>query len=156
METYLFHQIAFVRNQTVRAVQGLTEDALDRVPEGFNNNIRWNLGHIYQSQERFAFQFAGEPTELPDAFPRLFARGTKPADWNEEPPSGDMLLAMMARQPERIRQTLAGRLHEKAKEPFTTSTGLTLDTVGAFLTYTLYHEGMHYQAIALLKRFGSS
>lgn len=152
------HQLAFVRQVTVKAAQGLSEQALDYVPEGFNNNIRWNLGHIYVVQERFAFHFAGEPTQIPDNFERWFAKGSKPADWLEEDrlPARDDLLELLAEQPERIRKVLHNRLDELVAAPFTTGTGLTLNTVGEFLSFTLYHEGIHFNAIGLLKRFAAN
>jgi uncharacterized damage-inducible protein DinB len=153
MAQSLFKQLEFIRNVTIQAAQGMTEQSLDLVPEGFNNNVRWNLGHIYLVQEKFAFHFAGEPMLLPPGFERLFAKGTKPADWNEEVPTLAALLELLADQPKRIREALQHRLEEPVEQPFTTGSGLTLSSIGEFLSYTLYHEGMHFTAINLLKRF---
>jgi len=148
----VFQQLEFVRKVTIQAVTGISEETLDRIPEGFNNNVRWNLGHIYLVQEKFAFHFAGEPMQLPENFDRLFGRGTKPADWNEEPPTLELLLEMLAAQPARILESLHDRLDEQV-EPYTTGSGLTLSTIGEFINFTLYHEGMHFNSIKLLKRF---
>ncbi|MCU6795527.1 DinB family protein [Paenibacillus sp. WQ 127069] len=153
MEQIVFNQLEFVRRLTIDAVEGISEKALDFIPEGFNNNVRWNLGHIYLVQERFAFHYAGEPVQLPDNYGRLFAKGTKPADWNEGPPKLDILLEILAEQPKRIQVTLSNRFGEQVKEPLTTGSGLTLSTIGEFLNYTLYHEGMHFNAIRALIRF---
>ncbi|MCQ6563299.1 DinB family protein [Paenibacillus mendelii] len=152
MEQIVFKQIEFVRSVTTQAVTGISEESLDCIPEGFNNNVRWNLGHIYLVQEKFAFHFAGEPMQLPENFDRLFGRGTKPADWNEEPPTLERLLKMLAAQPTRIQESLHNRLGEQV-EPYTTGSGLTLSTIGEFINFTLYHEGMHFNSIKLLKRF---
>ncbi|MEC0229989.1 DinB family protein [Paenibacillus alba] len=153
MDQFVFKQLAFIRQLTIKAVQGLSEAALDNIPEGFNNNLRWNLGHIYLVQEKFAFHFAGEPMQLPEHYDRLFAKGTKPADWKDEPPTLNTLLEMLAEQPKRIHASLQNRLNEQVKTPLTTGTGLTLSTVGEFLSYSLYHEGMHFNTITILKRF---
>jgi len=153
MDQMLFKQIEFIRDRTVNTVQGLSEEALDVIPEGFNNNLRWNLGHVYYVQERFAFYFAGEPTQLPDHFEVLFPNGTKPADWVVAPPTKDVLLQFLTDQPRRIQSVLTNRLEERVKEPFTTRNGLTLSTIQEFLTYTLYHEGIHFNTINFLKRF---
>ncbi|OLN21241.1 hypothetical protein BTO30_16020 [Domibacillus antri] len=95
-------------------------------------------------QERFAFHFSDQNKEmqLPEVFPELFAPGTKPAEWAVEPPSLDELKEMLKGQTDRIEFVLNGRLLEEA-ESYTTSSGLTMSTVGAFLTFTFYHEGMH-------------
>ncbi|MDQ0114784.1 DinB family protein [Paenibacillus harenae] len=155
MNENLFTQIESIRNLTIKAVEGISEQTLDIVPEGFNNSLRWNLGHIYLVQEKFAFHFAGEPVQLSESFERLFARGTKPADWNEEPPTREVLLEMLAEQPIRIQKALLGRVDEPVKAPYTTGSGVLLSTIGEFLTFTLYHEGMHINTIRLLKRFAN-
>ncbi|SFE72214.1 DinB superfamily protein [Paenibacillus catalpae] len=157
MSKTLLNHLAFVRQVTIKAAQGLSEQALDYIPEGFNNNIRWNLGHILVIQEKFAFQFAGEPLQLPDNFERWFAKGTKPADWQEEQlPTLDELLKLLAEQPVRIEKKLHDRLDEQVQSPLTTGNGLTLSTIGEFLSYTLYHEGIHFNAINTLKRFAAN
>ncbi|MRN51683.1 DinB family protein [Paenibacillus monticola] len=153
MNQFVFQQLEFIRQLTIKAVEGTSESTLDIIPEGFSNNLRWNLGHIYGVQEKFAFHFAGEPSVLPENFIRLFANGTKPADWNEETPTLEVLLEMLAQQPKRIQESFYNRLEEPVNNPLTTSSGLTLSTIGEFLSYTLYHEGMHFNTIKLLKRF---
>ncbi|MGO4890650.1 DinB family protein [Anaerobacillus sp. MEB173] len=153
MEQTVLKQLDVVRKITINEVEGLSEETLNTIPDGFNNNIRWNLGHIYLVQEKFAFYFAGEPMQVPESFDRLFGRGTSPSDWSEELPKLDVLLQMLEDQPKRIQETFQNRLSEQVKEPFTTRSGVTLSTIGEFVNFTMYHEGMHVSAIKLLKRF---
>lgn len=61
MESHLFKQMDFVRGQTLKLMEGVTEEQADVIPEGFRNSIRWNLGHIYVVTERIAFQYIGLP-----------------------------------------------------------------------------------------------
>lgn len=149
-------QIQMIRQVTMNAVKGLSQEQLDFIPEGFNNNIRWNLGHIYVVQEMFAFRLAGERMNMPENFEALFARGTKPADWTVEPPALEVLLELLAEQPERIKTAFHGRLEEPLAQPFTTGSGVNLTTVGAAINFTAYHEGLHTNTINMLKRFGAS
>ncbi|MDH6369419.1 hypothetical protein M2444_001197 [Paenibacillus sp. PastF-3] len=152
MDPIVFKQIEFVRSVTVRAVEVLSEEILDIIPQGFNNNIRWNLGHIYLVQEKFAFHSARELMQLPESFERLFAKGTKPAAWSEKPPTLKVLIEMLSEQPKRIQEAMHNRLSEQVT-PLTTGSGLTLNTIGEFINFTLYHEGMHFNTIKLLNRF---
>jgi hypothetical protein len=155
MDDVVFKQLEFVRYLTINEVEGLSEKNLDIIPEGFNNNLRWNLGHIYLVQEVLAFQICGEPIQLPEVFSRLFSKGTKPAEWNEELPTLELLLEMLVKQPNRIQKSFQNRLNEPVEKPFTTGSGLTLNTIAECLNYTLYHEGMHFNTITLLKRFST-
>lgn len=151
MSHYIFNQIHFVRNQTVKQVKEVDEAASHLIPGGFNNNIKWNLGHIYLVQEIFAFQLIGETMELPDHYRDLFGRGTKPADWGEQVPSMQELLDRLSNQISRV-ERLESRLGDVLEQPYTTSSGLTLGSVGELLSFSLYHEGMHFDAIKTIKR----
>jgi hypothetical protein len=46
-EEMIFNILEKVRANTLQNAEGITEEAADRMPEGFNNTIRWHLGHIY-------------------------------------------------------------------------------------------------------------
>ncbi|WP_046175673.1 DinB family protein [Domibacillus indicus] len=152
MADFLFKQLAFARSQTLKEIEEIDEEASLIVPKGFNNNIKWNLGHIYLVQERFGFYFTGDGMKMPDAFNGWFGRGTKPADWQEEPPKIDELRKMLEQQPERIEQQAGPKLPYPLAEPFTTSKGLSMNSVEELLTYSLFHEGLHSETIKSMKR----
>jgi uncharacterized damage-inducible protein DinB len=153
MKDFLFNQLRVIRNNTLSAVKELSENQADVVPAGFNNNIRWNLGHIYLVQERFAFGFTEEPMEVPDNFNELFGKDTRPAEWKVQPPTLNELIRILEDQTKRIEDKLSNRLEEAVAKPWTMPTGLTLKTIGEFLTFSMYHEGMHVQTIKFLKKF---
>lgn len=152
MEHFLFNQMAFVRNQTLNLLDGVTEEMADRVPEGFRNTIRWNLGHIYVVLERFAFQYLGLPQHLPEGFKEQFEYGTSPLNTvSIRIPTLLELENLLKAQQVRIHEILADRLEEKIIPPYTTSAGMTLETPEQFLSFNLYHETMHLSVIKLYK-----
>ncbi len=150
---FLLNQGEFVRSLTLKAVDGIDDSLLDRIPEGFRNHIRWQLGHIFVAQERLVIGAAGLPMQLPEHYGRLFPNGSTPLDWqpDESPPIAE-LTALLREQPGRIRSSITDRLHEPVPKPYTTSSGLTLSTIGEFVSFTLYHEGMHVSMIKLYKK----
>ncbi|WLR46661.1 DinB family protein [Halobacillus litoralis] len=58
-EESLFQQMRFVRKRSLAALNATTEEIADAKPEGFLNNIRWNFGHIFVSQENLLARFTG-------------------------------------------------------------------------------------------------
>ncbi|WP_238188491.1 DinB family protein [Paenibacillus sp. L3-i20] len=142
---YLFGQLAFVRKGTLKLLDGVTEDNADRIPDGFRNTIRWQYGHIYVVQERFAFQYIGLPQQLPAGFKERYEYGTSPLTTTatDAVPTLQELEWMLNEQQERIYEALANRLQEKLV-PYTTSTGITLSTPEQFLSLSLYHEGLQH------------
>ncbi|WP_438445968.1 DinB family protein [Gorillibacterium sp. sgz5001074] len=154
MGLYLFDQLDFVRRQTLKALEGIGEEQARQVPEGFRNSIHWHAGHIYTAAERLALFFVGLPLQFPEDFPAQFGNGTSPLT----PPEGavsptlEELKVMLAGQPARVRAALEHRLQESIAQPYTTSTGMTLHKPEEFLSFSLYHEGMHFSVINQYKR----
>ncbi|MDD9268761.1 DinB family protein [Paenibacillus sp. GCM10023248] len=151
MEHFLFNQLDFVRSQVLKAVEGISEETADRIPDGFRNSIRWQLGHIYVVLERFAFQFTGRPTLVPEGFKEQFEFKTSPltAPPGLAVPTLQELTALLKEQPARIRQ-LAPYLQDEVP-PYTTSAGMKLESLEQFLSFNLYHEGMHFSVIKQYK-----
>lgn len=153
MEHDLFNQLAFVRGQTLKMMEGITEETADRIPKGFRNTIRWQLGHIYVIAERLAFLQSGLPLHLPEGFQEQFGNGSSPLNVPDsvQVPSLPELKILLGDQPNRIRDGLGNRLECKVPTPFTTKSGLTMETPEQLLSFNLYHEGMHFSVIKLYK-----
>lgn len=147
----LLTQVELIRSITLKAVEAVTEEEADIQPAGFNNTIRWHLGHIYLVQERLAFHFAGFPVDVPQEYIDLFGTGTKPADWKTEAPPLAEVASRLTEQPGRIRTLLREKLNEAPAVPFTRFNG-KLDTIGAIINYSLFHEGMHNASLQAIKR----
>ncbi|KYG28227.1 DinB family protein [Alkalihalobacillus trypoxylicola] len=156
MSDYIFTQLRFVRANTLRDVVDINNKMSEIIPVGFNNNIKWNLGHIYFIQERFAFHFAKETLWLPEPFTELFRPGTKPGSDGQIEVELSEIIQLLEGQIDRIESTFKNRLKEKTEESYTTSKGLHLSTIEEFLSFCLYHEGMHYEKIKLLKKLITS
>lgn len=153
MEHHIFQHMETVRGITEQSIRRIPEELSDIVPQGFNNSIRWNLGHIVYIQEKITIGLLGEKMSLPNQYERLFAAGTKPADWNEIPPSFDEISQELAAQKSRLRESLNGRLDEKLLAPFINRMGITFSTVGECLLFSFYHEALHMETIKHLYRF---
>ncbi|MFD2611635.1 DinB family protein [Paenibacillus gansuensis] len=151
----IFDQMGHVRSQTLELVEGVTEELADRIPEGFRNNIRWQLGHVYLATEAFSLMQLNLPLQLPEGFMERYAYSTTPQD--EAAKSFPVLtipelVSMLKEQPDRIRETFPiSRLNESVS-PLTTSTGLDLLTPEQSIRYCLYHEGLHFGTINAYKK----
>jgi uncharacterized damage-inducible protein DinB len=147
MEHIVFNQIALNRSRTLEVVAELTEKLADVVPQGFNNNIRWHLGHILTTQERLSFRLIQETLDLPEDFMNLFVNGTKPADWQSAPPDLPALFKLLKEQPDRIQERLQSRLDEKIAVPFKDLTQLS-----EVLVFSIGHEATHAGYMMALKK----
>ncbi|WP_314589880.1 DinB family protein [Paenibacillus terrigena] len=153
MSHFVFNQQRFVRQMLLKVVDGVSEEMANQVPDGFRNSIHWNIGHIYVVFERFAFQNIGLPMQLPEGFKEQFENGTSPLTRPESVrvPSLEELKQLLAQQNERVQAALEHRLQEPIDPPYTTSAGMVLASPEQFLTFNLFHEGMHLNAIRQYK-----
>ncbi|SOC05783.1 DinB family protein [Ureibacillus xyleni] len=137
-------QFAVTRKSIVSILEGVTPEVFESIPEGFNNNIHWQLGHILSAGELFLFN--GQKN-LPDNFNENFASGTKPADWTNDVPSVEEILEKLQEQLQRINEISDESLQVQLEKPF-----IGNKTVGELAAFGAFHEAMHLGQIQILKR----
>ncbi|WP_145047746.1 DinB family protein [Paenibacillus xylanexedens] len=151
MSNFVADQLRFVRRQAVDYVRNINDSASEIIPTGLKNNIKWNLGHMYVIHEKFAFQLTGEETKYPANFNTLFDPGTKPSDWNIEPPSLSQIIDLLTEQMERVESILLSKMKEEINPHYKSSTGLIFTNVEQLLGFLIYHEAMHFATIKNMK-----
>jgi hypothetical protein len=57
------------RNNILKAVQNLSDEQLIKIPQGYNNNILWNMGHVVGSGQKLTYGMAGMPMRVSEDFP---------------------------------------------------------------------------------------
>jgi len=144
-------QLRLVRSITLGALDGVTEELADAEPPGFPNTIRWQFGHILTVHETIVTHFAGDPPGLDGSIFRLFANGTRPADWSQTPPTLPELRRLLEDQCEQVCRNYAARLDDMAIKPFR-RLGHSLRTLGELFTFSMHHEGIHVGQIACLRK----
>ncbi|MBP1934231.1 DinB family protein [Ammoniphilus resinae] len=147
----LLRQVEVVRAITLHSLESITEDLADIMPKGFNNTIRWNVGHILIVQDQLASNFAGLPQQLSPEIVTLFGNRTRPSEWQIEPPTLKTLSDELKKQTVYIKESLGNRLQENAIKPFV-RLGIKMDTIGEILSFSLHHEGMHTGVIHAIQR----
>ena len=55
-----------------------TLEQLNKIPEGFNNNLIWNIAHIVVVQQMLVYNLSGLPMMVSAEMLNKYKRGTKP------------------------------------------------------------------------------
>ncbi|MCM3771182.1 MULTISPECIES: DinB family protein [Priestia] len=152
MEDTILKHMDVVRGITTSVLEKTTEEAADITPKGFNNNIRWNLGHIAFIQEKLVFGLAGEPMQTPESYESFFGAGTKPADWTETPPSLEEIANVLRDQASRIKEFMPQQFNKQLITPFTNKAGINFTTVDETFLFSFYHEAMHVETIKQIRK----
>ncbi len=143
----LFNQLESYRSYVVGVAETLTAEQAEIIPNGFKNNVRWNLGHMYLDQFLWIQAVTKEKAPVPEQFNDWFGYGTSPDNFTDETPSFEELLELLKAQPAYIKDLYADRLEEEFAP-----TEMGMHTVEQVLVRTIFHEGMHLQTILDLKK----
>lgn len=143
----LFKQLESYRSTVTDVLRDVTDEEADLVPSGFNNNIRWNAGHIFHDQYLWIQVLTREKMDGIERFNDWFGFGTSPSDFCSNTPSLEQLIGLLHEQPSRIREQFGDRLEEEFPP-----SEMGMHTIEQVLIRTIFHEGMHLQAILDLKK----
>ncbi|MEL6918601.1 MAG: DinB family protein [Bacteroidota bacterium] len=121
-----------------------------KIPNGFNNNIWWNIAHVVVTQQLLVYGLSGLPKHIDGEIVQKFRKGTVPdgTATNEE------IAIIKGFLVPTIEKTELDYKHGRFQRytTYTTSTKATLLKVEDALTFNLYHEGLHLGAILALQK----
>ena len=139
------------RKNTLNLCANLSEEQLNFIPEGFNNNLIWNAGHVIATMELLTYGLAGHHTPSHREFINRYRKGTKP----EEIVGTTDIAAIIGRlstSVEQLEKDLHGKDFSEFKE-YQTSYGVVLHTIEDALVFNNAHEAMHIGSMLALRKF---
>ncbi|MFC0189541.1 DinB family protein [Fictibacillus aquaticus] len=147
MNEFTLKNFEMTRRFFLRNVDGLDEGILDVQPEGFNNTIRWQIGHVLTVTEQFMMGFPKKSSYLPEKYLDLFGKGTRPSEWSGEVPSLSELVEHLKNQVDRLQQIPSEAYNQVLTKPF-----LGLETFGELANMAAFHEANHLGQIQSMKK----
>ncbi|WP_391206509.1 DinB family protein [Psychrobacillus sp. L4] len=148
----ILNQLNFARIYTLGKINQSNEATWDVKPNGFNNTIRWNIGHIFATMESLTKRAIPSYEIVHSEWASLFVPGTNPDSWEAEPPTMEELISALEKQPERIKVVLENNLQNPLSEPMAIGKMYQMDTVEAIVQFMVWHEGIHAGIIHALNR----
>lgn len=134
----------------VSFLENFSVEQLNKVPEGFSNNIIWNIAHLVATQQLLTYKLSGLPMRVDTAFVDRYKKGTKAnGDVSAEDIATikSMLLTSVMQTKEDHEKGVFQTFHA-----YTTSTGSTLTSFEDAMAFNNYHEGIHLGYILAMKK----
>jgi len=147
MTQSILHTSKVLRQVVIGQVQGISEERFDIQKEGFNNTIRWNIGHMIYWMDKYSTLCFSSPSAIPDHYAALFNSETKPSDWTIAPPSKEELLQLLTMQLSRLSGLTPEMLDAELQSPFILGP-FQFDTAGELFNFALIHEAIHLGTIS--------
>ncbi len=142
--------IQATRNLFLKLIDSLSIDQLNKIPEGFNNNIIWNFAHVIVSQQILCYKLAGQPLKVDESYVANYSKGTKPTTF-----VGEAELALLKRQAVQLIEELIIDIEKGLLDHYTnytTSFDVTLSSIDDAVKFLTMHEGLHLGYAMALKR----
>ena len=138
------------RQLILKAINGLTLDQIHTIPEGFKNNIAWNVAHLVVTQQLLQYKLSGLDCLVPDELIEAHRKGTSPTKtFTEE--EFEEVTELLAGLPDTLEEDFNEGIFEKYNA-YETSTGFVLDSFETAVNFNNYHEGIHLGVILALKK----
>jgi hypothetical protein len=147
----LFKTWATNRKIYLSFLEGYSLEQLNKIPEGFNNNLVWNLGHIVVVQQLLVYRGSNQPMAVSMEMVNKYKPGSKPTEpvtQEEVNQIKELLISALAKTQEDYKNGIFTTYNE-----FTTSTGFHLASVQDALEFNNYHEGMHLGYMMSMRKF---
>lgn len=146
----VLEQTLQIRKGFYKILKHTPKEELLKIPNGFNNNIWWNIAHVVSTQQALVYSLSGLPIQIPQEIKDKFAKGTTP-DGTASDEEIELVKALLFSSIEKTTEDFDNELFKNFKE-YPTSAGVTLKSIGEAMTFNLFHEGLHMGSIFALRR----
>jgi len=139
------------RKLILKSIENLTIEQLNKIPEGFNNNIVWNVAHLVVTQQLLCYKLSELECLISNNMIERFQKGTFPKD----PILEDEFLEikkLFLELPKRLEEDYKKQMFKKYF-PYKTSVNITLNSIEDGIAFNAYHEGIHLGIILQLLKF---
>lgn len=144
-----FTTFRITREHTRRELDGVDRNALFVIPEGRDDNILWNAGHLLCSLSRLTYVFSGYPLPIPEPYLGMFGKGTNARAWAGNP-DAEEVLGYFDQLPLQIEADFReGKFNEYKSLQITPN--FAINSVPEAIAFHCFHEGLHLGKILTLK-----
>ena len=141
------------RKYLLNNIDLLNAEQLNHIPENFNNNIIWNIGHLNAVLQALCYKSSGLPIKTEEKYYHPFLSGTKPSGLIDETEI-KTIKQQFIKTVEELNTDLQNGLFKtyikvaRIEKVY----NIQVETINDALDYVTHHEGIHLHAILSLKR----
>lgn len=148
---FIFEVFPNTRAALNKIIENYSLVDLNKIPEGFNNNIIWNIGHVIVTEQLLVYKLSGLQPMVSDNLINKYKKDSKP-DGNVSQAEVDEIKELLFSTIERTKIDYTNNVFINYNEYTVSTTGNTLKNVDDALNFALFHEGLHAGYILALKR----
>jgi hypothetical protein len=138
------------RNMISKILENHTLEQLNKIPDGFSNNLIWNIAHVVVTQQLLVYKISGLPMMVSDEMIEKYKKGTKPAQ-DATQSEVDEIRSLLFVTIEKTKEDYANGIFKNYQE-YPTSTGFILNSVEDAMAFNSFHEGIHIGVMMSIRK----
>jgi hypothetical protein len=131
----------------------LTLEQLNEIPEGFSNNVIWNLAHLVVTQRLLIYGLGGLELGLELEFIDKYKKGSKP-EGKVSKEEVDEILSLLSKEFEKFTKDIETGIFKTYKN-YPTSYNFEITNFEDAITFNNLHFGLHVSTILKLRKLVS-
>ena len=139
------------RKHYLQLIENYSLEQLNKIPEGFSNNLAWNLGHIIVAQQGLVYRLSGLPTYVSDEMTNTYKNGSKPTGTTTQAEINELKVLLFSLI-EKTKEDYANGKFVTYNE-YTTGTGFHLASTMEAMNFNNYHEALHFGFMMNIRKF---
>lgn len=139
------------RNMVSKFLENHTLEQLNKIPDGFSNNLIWNIGHIVVTQQLLIYKLSGLPMMISDEILEKYRKGTKP-EQDATQAEVEEIKSLLFKTIEKTKEDYENGIFKSYTE-YPTSTGFVLKSAVGAITFNNFHEGIHIGVMMNIRKF---
>lgn len=138
------------RELVLKRIDGLSLAQLHKIPDGFKNNIAWNVAHLVVTQQLLHYKLSGLDCLVPDDLIEKYRKGTTPIEeFTQE--EFEEIKELLAGLPDTLEEDFNEGIFKEYTE-YPTSTGFVLTDIETAIKFNNFHEALHLGTIMALTK----
>lgn len=148
---FTFQVLNNTRGIFSKIIENNSLEVLNKIPEGFNNNIIWNIAHVVVTEQLLVYRLSGLQPALSVDLINKYKKDTKPEGATSQEEVNE-IKGLLFSTTEKIKEDYKSRVFKSYNAYTVSTTGNTLTNIEEALQFVSIHEALHYgYVLALLK-----
>lgn len=126
-------------------------EQLNKIPEGFSNNLIWNIAHVVVTQQLLVYKFSGLFMLISEELADKYRKGTKPG-FDATQADVEEIKTLLSKTIDKTEKDYEEGLFKNYQE-YPTSTGFVLKNVEDAMMFNNFHEGIHIGVMMSLRKY---
>lgn len=139
---YIIDTIGIIRRNFLGLIEKCTIEQLNKIPQGFSNNLAWNLAHVLSSQQVLCYELSGLEMRTDKSLVDEYRPGTFPARFVDEERIA-FIKENLVKSVEQLKDDYNKGIFKTYKER-QTRFGVLLTNIDEAIYYISTHETLHF------------